>query len=178
LKKLDVEELPDIVGADGGAGEKDPARAVGQALIDLRARHFVGIGIVSADRPDAVVAGVAKIEVLNPLDVGTFARAAGFDAALAIVTIRREAFAHPKKRGGKENTDDEIRHADAPETDAGGTHRGDFVMARMICQRVKEREEKGDREDDDQKVREPNPVEFDNIPGEKMFILKLAKFGK
>ena len=151
-----VGKNPDVVRAPGARGVERVPRTVGSHPRHVRIQHDAGHGIVIANLPNTIRVRGAETDfgemrfgfwIIFQLNV------ARKDFFRPIRAARHDNFVHRKINSTRRDADYKIRRAQSPQADARRAQRGEFVMARMLRERVKEREQQGDGQHENQKAR-------------------------
>jgi len=169
-----VGKNPDAVGAPGARGVERAPGTVGGSPGHVRVEHEVGDGIVFADLPDAVGVRGAEADfgevglglgIVFQLDV------ARQDFFRPVGAARHDGFVDGEIDSAGQHADDEIRHAQSPQTHAGSAQRGQLVMPRMLRERVEQREQQPDGQHQDEKARHHGGGVFHAVPQPELVFL-------
>ena len=127
-----------------------------------------------ADSPDPIIAVVAEDQVLLPGPGGGGIAVAGAARADAIGLQR--AFLEPMLADQvdgqtEQGADGEVRQTDPPQAPAGGAHGGEFLVAGVVGERVKQGEQQGHGDDHDQEFRSPEEIELNEVEQREVVFL-------
>ena len=93
--------------------------------------------------PEAMIPCIDKTLKLILRAVTGFLDVAAFDLPRPVRAGRHQKFIQRKQQHAHGRAHHKIGHANAPQTDPRRAHGGDFIVAGMICQRVKQRQQQG-----------------------------------
>ena len=95
-----------------------------------------------------------------------------------IRTARHAPLIQPEQNHARSQTHDQIGHAQAPQAHARRVHGGDFVVAGMIRERVKQRKQQHDRQHRHQKFRRHRNGILDDIQQMQFAFLHFLQLGE
>ncbi len=111
--------------------------------------HF--FDVVFADIPDAPIGRINEIDILEDLIRFDFPPLP--DALGQFFPLRSPIFVQIKEQRTQERSHHEVRSADSPDIDPGCANGHQLIMARVVGDSVKQRQEQGRRQDQHQKLR-------------------------
>ena len=172
-----VEKCPRAVGEGRAFRVQFPQRTVRQRPAHLRAGHLGGFGMVFRELPQAalprveiaaamrvlfsVVVGIGDIPIPDPVRPGRAAR--------------HQRFVQHKQHGARSQADGKIRRANPPQTHTRRAHGGDFIVPRVIGERVKQRQQQRHRQDRHQKFRRLRDRVAEDIQKMQLVLLQLLQ---
>jgi len=178
-EQLRVGKSPDAVGADGPRGLQNPPGTVRQGPRHIGIDHRGGGGVIFAELPYAMGADIAEAA----LDEPHFAGRAVFRFHMARQNLigpaeaeRHGDFVQRKIKARGRQPDDKIWRAQPPQPDAGGAQRGDFVVPRVVRERIKQRQQQQNRQDEDKKFRQTGGAIFRRVEQRQFFLLNRLHF--
>ncbi len=101
-------------------------------------------------------------------------RAAIEDLLRRFIAVRHAEFVERKQREAGGQPDSQVGQTQTPHTHAGRANGGDFVVARMIGQRIEQRQQQPHRQDYHKKLGCSDQVQFRNISRVQFALLEFA----
>jgi len=161
-------------GAPGARGVERAPGTVGGVQVTFGLSMRWVMGIVFADLPDCGWRARAEADFG---EVGL-----GLGIVFQLDVARRISSVQSAQRGtmasvdgeidsAGQHADDEIRHAQSPQTHAGSAQRGQLVMPRMLRERVEQREQQPDGQHQDEKARHHGGGVFHAVPQPELVFL-------
>ena len=92
-----------------------------------------------------------------------------------IRVARHKKFIHHKQCNAGQEADQEIRRAQPPQAHAGRAHGGDFVVTRVIGERIKQGQQKRNRQHRHHEFRRHRKVILDDVKQVQFVLLKIRQ---
>src|SRR5262249_11957733 len=142
----DIVERPDAIDALGAVRRERHPAAIRKVPIYIGIRHDIRPKIIGSNEPGVTISPVLKWEIFLNFPAayeGLLRIMPLHDQSLLFRAVRSPLFVQVEQRNSQQQTNHNIRDADAPKTDACSAHGGEFVMSRVIREGIEERAEQG-----------------------------------
>ncbi|OQB91716.1 MAG: hypothetical protein BWX84_01263 [Verrucomicrobia bacterium ADurb.Bin118] len=170
------QEQPEPIGAHRAVGEQPAPGTVCQQIIHLRGHHLVGFHVVGADLPGALVAGVGEHEVAHPPAFRRRGRRSRVPVQNAVGPFgagRGRVFVQKPQRRAAGQAHQKIRERQPPQADPRRTDGRQFVVTRVLGQRIQQRQQQCHRQHNGQKFRGHHEVILRHIPHAQAALLEI-----